>query len=115
MIQALDFYEPITVYEKDGMIFTDGSKRAHLPQTGKQLIFHQLETQWNRVRQALTTKTTFLSPKPNKQTYYRIAPSIHDRHLDALRSELNDLHPTLQRNLGIITKISNLELLAQSI
>lgn len=115
MLQALDFYEVISVYKKDGKIFTDGSKRTRFTPPGTHSPSLQFEHQWTRLRYAFAHKTTFLSPKPNKQIHYRIAPSVHDKHLKALRTELTELHPTLQRNLGIITTISILELLAQSI
>ena len=48
------------------------------------------------------------------RNHFQIDPTVKERNLDNLREELIKLDPTLQRNLGIITKAQNLALLANS-
>ena len=77
--------------------------------------YKQIHLTWKRIYSEWINWTKPHRPPPPKPTHFSIASHVQDDNLDELVSEIVKLDPALQRNLGVITGVQNLRLLAQAI
>ena len=117
---ALDDYNIVNAYEKEGLIFTDGYRNEKFettesPKLLKVPYYKRLQNMITTIITEYKTKPPLPPPLTLTTCSVEFAPTLKNNIPPCIIITLSNLPAVLSRNLGRITELTNIELLNQTI